>query len=157
MRASILAGDETNKYYSRLPCFMKRCPNNDRFVIALMLLAVFLLVELFLRIYDLYYHMPEVDVPSHIFAGLAIAAAASWIISLTGSRRIVSMPLIITLAAACFWELLESLEEMVVANPPYLQDIFFWDGFFDIAFTVVGGLLFFVLIRIVRRTTQMDV
>jgi hypothetical protein len=132
------------------------CSNNHLLVITLVFVAVFLLGELVLRIYDLYRHEPLVDVPSHFFAGIAICLAALHVMTLTSSRWRKRASVLITLAAAVFWEILETLEELVVENPPYLRDIFFWDGFWDIIVTTLGGLFALVILAVIRRTTDLD-
>jgi len=127
-----------------------RCPNNDLFILALIFLIVFLLIELALRIYNLYYYEPFVDVPSHFFAGLAIGIGTLWILSLTDIKRKKISTLFYTFVIAVIWEILETLQEIVIENPPYLRDIFFWDGFWDIIVTVMGGAFVFVLIPILK-------
>jgi len=131
------------------------CPNNSLFILALIFLIIFLLLELILRIYNLYFHEPLVDVPSHFFAGIAISAGATWIVSLVNIRRKKLFSVLVTLAVAIVWEVLEILEEMVVENPPHLQDVFFWDGFFDIMVTVFGGIFFIIILFVIRKTTNL--
>lgn len=60
-----------------------KCPNNNLFITALIALILFLIVEINLRIFDLYFHLPWVDIPSHIFGGIAFVTAIFWIVSLT--------------------------------------------------------------------------
>jgi hypothetical protein len=132
-----------------------RCPNNGMFIVALVLLAAFLCIEMVIRMYNLYYHEPLVDVPSHFFAGLAIGAAAAWVWSLNEVRHKKLATLGVTLVIAIIWEILETLQELVVENPPYLKDIFFWDGFWDIIVTVLGGVFSLVFISIIRKTTKL--
>lgn len=132
-----------------------RCPNNGLFIVALVLLATFLTVEMVIRMYNLYFHEPMVDVPSHFFAGLAIGAGAAWVWSLNEVRRKKLATLGVTLVVAIIWEILETLQELVVENPPYLRDIFFWDGFSDIIVTVLGGVFSLLFIAIIRRTTTL--
>jgi len=132
-----------------------RCPNNGHFIIALILLIIFLLIELFLRIYNLYFHEPLVDVPSHFFAGMAIGAGVMWILALNEIRHKKLWTVFFTFVVAIVWEILETLEELIIPNPPYLQDIFFWDGFFDIVITVIGGIASLSFLYMIARTTKL--
>jgi hypothetical protein len=134
-----------------------RCPNNGLFIVALVLLITFLAVELFLRMYNLYYHEPFVDVPSHFFAGLAIGSGAAWIWSLNEVRHKKTATILATFAVSVIWEILETLQELVIENPPYLHDIFVWDGVLDITVTVLGGAFSLLFIQIIRKTTNMMV
>ena len=110
--------------------------------IALILTAVFLSFELFLRIHDLYKPMYWVDIPSHFFAGMAIASLTIWLLHFTKGKYRNSFVMISTLIVALFWEVLETIGEVFIPDPPYLQDFFFWDGFWDVAVTVIGGYAF---------------
>ncbi len=131
------------------------CPNNSLFILALILTIAFLLVELGIRIYDLYLHYPPVDIPSHLFSGLAISAGAYWILSLNKIIHKRSVSVSITFIAACFWELLEFLDEKIAPDPVHLQDKFIWDGLFDIIVTTSGGILLFLILFILRKKTHM--
>ena len=118
-----------------------RCPNNELFTTALMALVVFLGVELFIRIYNLYKYIPLVDVPSHIFAGIALGTGFYWILSLNQVYRKQFTTVLFTFIGAVVWEALETLEQLVIENPPWMVDVFFWDGFWDIIITVIGGYI----------------
>lgn len=134
-----------------------RCPNNNLFLLALVFLVGFLLVELTIRIYDLYRNAPYVDIPSHFFAGVAICVGAAWVLSLNAIRRKRLAALAITLLAALSWEVLETLQELVVENPPYMQDIFFWDGIGDVLVTLAGGLFgLFIVLSLRQHTDWLD-
>ncbi len=132
-----------------------KCPNNGLFIVALVFLVVFLLSELILRMYDLYFHEPLVDVPSHFFAGMAVAAGALWVATLNRYRRPRSVAVLVTFGVSVIWEVLETMQELVIENPPHLQDIFFWDGFFDIIVTVLGGAFSFLFIAVVKKKTAL--
>ncbi len=131
-----------------------RCPNNSLLIIALLLLILFILFELGVRIYDLYLHLPPVDIPSHFFAGLAIAAGSFWVLSLNKIKHKKLVAVSITFIAACLWEVLETLDDKIAYNPPHLQDKFIWDGFFDIIVTTLGGIAFLLVIYFLKTRTE---
>lgn len=128
-----------------------RLPNNTLFKTALILLAAFLVAELFFRTYTIYKYFPPVDVISHLLSGMALATGIYWIFSLTKVKRKAALAVFFTFAAGVIWEILEMLEEMVIPNPPYLLDYFFWDGFWDIAVMVIGGILILDILYILRK------
>jgi len=133
------------------------CPNNNLFVATLIAFIVFLLVELTGRIYDLYRTVPVIDIPAHFFAGIALGIGIYWIVSLTAVKRKKMVTLTWGIIAALVWEVFETLQEFVIYNPPYLRDIFFWDGFWDVIFTflgVLGGLL--VIYQLKNKTKILD-
>ncbi|MBU2634518.1 MAG: hypothetical protein KJ674_04715 [Nanoarchaeota archaeon] len=132
-------------------------PNNDIFIVALIIFIFFLLIEVTLRIYDLYFYFPEVDIPSHFFAGMAILSGVYWVLSLVRIKKIKVFSVFYTLLVAIFWEILETLQELIIENPPHLVDIFFWDGFFDIIITVIGGAFTLIFFYILRRTTPLRI
>jgi hypothetical protein len=73
-------------WYKNLIKHLKRnnyFPNNNLLFLSLFLFILFLVVEVTLRIWDLYRHIPMVDIPSHFFAGMAIACLTYWVYSLT--------------------------------------------------------------------------
>ncbi|MFH1682997.1 MAG: hypothetical protein ABIA37_04330 [Candidatus Woesearchaeota archaeon] len=123
-------------------CLKDRCkfPNNHLFIAAMIFLTWFLLFELMSRIYNLYKTFVYVDIPSHFFAGIAIFTCIYWTLSLTKVKHKRFMSVFFTLVAALVWEAMETLEEWIIENPEYLKDVFFWDGFFDVIFTVAGGI-----------------
>ena len=127
-----------------------RFPNNNLFVVALLSLVAFLLVELVIRIYNLYKTAPFVDIPSHFFAGIALGTGIYWVLSLTLIYRKKTMTILFTFIGAGIWEILETLEEIVIENPPWMKDIFFWDGFWDIIITVIGGIFALVLLNYLK-------
>lgn len=131
------------------------CPNNTLFIIALFSLIFFLFIEVVIRTYALYSSAPLVDIPSHFFAGIALAAGIYWITSLTSIQRKKSVTLFLTFVGAGIWEVLETLEELVIVNPPLLRDVFFWDGFWDIIITVIGGAFALALFYILKRKTNL--
>lgn len=124
-----------------------RFPNNNLFIIGLLCLVFFLLLELLIRSYNLYQHAPLVDLPSHFFAGIALGGIFYWVLSLTELKKTKSFAIVFSLIAAVIWEMMETLEELVFYNPPYLKDIFVWDGFADIIVTVIGALFLMMLFK----------
>lgn len=132
-----------------------RCPNNGLFVIAILLLVLFLVAELTLRVYNLYRQEPMVDIPSHFFAGMAIFAGVLWVTSLTRIKWRKPVTFGLTFLVALLWEVLEKLQEMIIVNPPHLIDIFFWDGVGDIIFTIIGGVFGLLLIYLVKKGTSL--
>lgn len=128
-----------------------RFPNNELFITALSLLIIFLLTELYFRMYNLYKTLPQVDIISHMVVGMTLATGFYWMFSLTMIRRKAAAAIIFTLIAAIVWEILETLEEMVIPNAPYLIDHFYWDGFSDIIVTVVSGMVILGIIKTVRK------
>jgi len=83
-----------------------------------------------------------IDIPSHFFAGMAIASLAIWLLHFTKGKYCNSFVLISTLIVAVFWEIFEMVGEAFILDPPYLQDFFFWDGFWDVVITLIGGYIF---------------
>ena len=132
-----------------------KCPNNGLFIAACFFLIVFLLAEITIRIFNLYKDMPVVDVPSHIFAGMAIGSGIYWITTLTKIKRKNLAALLFALLFAFFWEILETLQELVMYNPPYLVDLFFWDGVGDIVATFFGAVFALGVIYILKHETNL--
>ena len=134
-----------------------RCiaPNNNLFGLAILFLVAFLLVELVIRTYNLYQSIPPVDIPSHIAAGVALSTGAMWVLSLTILKRKRTAALTISLFIALIWEVLETMQELVIENPPYLVDVFFWDGVADVLFTLAGAMVGIMLLLLLKRFTHM--
>lgn len=128
-----------------------RCPNNHLFVSALIAVVIFLLFELTARIYDLYRDLPNIDIPIHFLAGIALGLAIYWFFTLTEVRKKKTFTLLLTILAAAIWETLETLEELVSENKPYLRDFFYWDGFWDIIVTLIGGVSSLLILHILRN------
>jgi uncharacterized membrane protein YjdF len=120
-----------------------------------MLLANFLFIEVVARSYDLYRVFPNIDIISHFFAGMAICSGAFWVISLNKIRRKKIAAVICVFIATVIWEILETVEEIVIPNSVYFRDIFFWDGFFDIIFTVLGGVFVFAFLYLIKERTTL--
>jgi len=137
------------KIQHQVHCY--KCPNNHLFITALLSLVFFLLLELTLRIYDLYRDAPLVDVPSHLFGGAAMAMGIYWVLSLTIVEKKKIATIVFTIIGAIIWEILETLQELLFYNPPYLMDFFFWDGFWDVIITTTGGLLALWFLGILRK------
>jgi hypothetical protein len=132
-------------------------PYNNLFITSLILVIAFLFVELIARIYNLYEYWPVIDVPSHFFAGMAATCIFFWIVSLSNVKRKRTTAVSLTLVVAGIWELLEMLEEKITpfTVPPFLRDYFFWDGFWDIIVTVMGGILIFLILKLLKSETKL--
>ncbi|MBW2996582.1 hypothetical protein KY332_04765 [Candidatus Woesearchaeota archaeon] len=131
-----------------------RCPNNNLFITALLSIIVFLLVEVGARSYNLYNTIPNIDIPTHFFGGIALFIGILWIVSLSQVKYKRLAALVYTLAGAITWEIIETLEELVIYNPPYLRDIFFWDGVGDIIITMLGGIFGMFIIYLIKNKTH---
>ena len=131
-----------------------RCPNNNLFITALIAFILFLLVELTIRIYDLYKDAPFVDIPSHFFGGVALFIGIFWIISLTTIKKKKFVALTLAFISAIVWEVFETLQEFVIYNPPHMKDIFFWDGFWDVIFTFLGALGGLLILYFLKTRTN---
>ena len=115
--------------------------SKDLLIFALLMTISFLLLEVAARTYDLYLIMPTIDVPSHFLAGLALGSLAYWWLAKKGIKQKGTWAVFTAFVAAGLWEIIETTEEIFVYNPPYLRDFFFWDGFWDIIFTTLGGFI----------------
>ena len=113
---------------------------------ALSLWVVALVIEVIIRTYDLYRIVPDVDVVSHLLAGVAMAASLFWLSDKLKFPHYRFAAIIGTVILSLLWELTEALQELFVYNPPYLLDFFIWDGFFDVIVAVAGAAIF-VFIR----------
>jgi len=131
---------------------------NNLLLLALLSVIVFLAIELFSRIYELYKYYPPIDIPTHIFGGIALATLLFYIIFTTSIKNKIKFTLLLTFIGACIWEVFESLEELIVSNffeiPEYLHDVFFWDGFADIIITSLGGIIAILLINHIKNKTD---
>jgi len=121
-------------------------------VAALLLCVVFLSWEVTIRTWDMYRRFPPVDLVSHFLAGLAMAALAyRWSL-----QRVTAHPrrqaVLATAALSLAWEGVELIQERLWPDPPWLRDVFFWDGATDVVASLVGALLVFPLLRLARRT-----
>lgn len=110
----------------------------------------FVTVEGLIRVFDLYRTMPWVDLPSHFLSGAAVTAVVYRYARVReGTRR----PLVAiggNVLVALVWEALEMLDEVITPDPPHLQDIFLWDGFWDVIAALIGGLALLGLITLRR-------
>jgi len=126
-------------------------PHNNLFIATLLSIIFFLLVEVAIRIYNLYKDVPLIDVPSHLVGGIALGFIASWALSLTDIKSKKIYVVVFAFIGALVWEILETLQELVFYNPPYLQDIFWWDGFWDVIVTTLGGIIALSIISYLRN------
>lgn len=130
-------------------------PNNNLLFLSLFLFILFLIVEVILRIWDLYRHVPMVDVPSHFFAGMAVACLTYWIYSLAPTKHKNLLAIVVTIIISLIWEFLEIIQERLTPDPPYLTDYFFWDGFWDIIVAIGGGLfLLYIILPFLKKKTS---
>jgi uncharacterized membrane protein YfcA len=126
---------------------------HSRLLIAALSLAVFFLgVEVIIRIWDLYRLFPPVDLVSHVLAGMAVCAFAYWVVVRREGAQGRKGAILSTLVVALLWEGVELIQERLWPDPPWLEDVFFWDGVFDVIATVAGGFLAFPFLRWLQRT-----
>ncbi|MBW3015922.1 hypothetical protein KY330_05870 [Candidatus Woesearchaeota archaeon] len=130
-------------------------PNHKLFILTLLSWIVFLVVELGNRIYDLYRVAPYVDLPTHFFAGVASAFFFAWLFSVSTYDTKKLKITIASLVVAGIWELLETLEEMVVIEKPYLRDVFLWDGVGDMAAAMLGVFAVLILLHYLIEKTDL--
>jgi len=112
-----------------------------------LLLAVY---EIHLRTYDLYRTLPEVDLLGHFLGGIALAATFIWIAQKLNRKHYAWFAMIGTLVASLVWEAGEKIQELIFYNPPYLIDVFFFDGVIDIILALVGAATF-LLIKLFKK------
>lgn len=122
-------------------------------IAALLLCVVFLAWEVTVRTWNLYERLPPVDLGGHFLAGLAMAALAYRFLL----QRVVSHPhrwaFVVTLLLALAWEGVELVQERLSPDPAHLRDVFLWDGVTDILASLVGAVLVFPLLRLLRRSS----
>jgi len=122
--------------------------NSRLLTFAMFFTILWLLLELVARIYDFYRIIPWIDIPSHILAGIALAAFLTWFIYQSNIKRKNLLVILWVIAVSTVFEIGEILEEKIFPNQPlHLQDIFFWDGFWDIIMAIIGGLIFLALFK----------
>lgn len=118
----------------------------ELFLISIVLGFWFLNFEAFIRFRNLYQYLPEVDIPSHIFSGVALGIGFYFVFVLIYKRKSIVFPIILTFLAAVSWEILETIEDVIIPQSIYFLDYFFWDGFFDIIFTTTGSALILLFV-----------
>ena len=129
--------------------FEEKVKHLEMIILGLFLAVVFISFELFLRIHDLYRVAYWVDVPSHLFGGMAVASLALMTLDLTKFRLRKTYSFFTVFFVSIMWEILETIDDYITPDQPlYLKDYFFWDGFFDIIFTLVGGITFLVIFNV---------
>ena len=128
-----------------------KCPNNNLLIVALILLVLFLLMETFIRTYNLYETAPFLDIPSHFFGGMALAGLSYWFLSVTSFKFKKTGTIALTFVGSLIWELLEKIQEALIENPPYLVDIFYWDGVLDVTVTLLGGFVAIGVISYLKK------
>ena len=113
---------------------------------ALLFWVITLVVEVTIRIYDLYRIAPDVDILSHLLGGVAMAASLFWLSDKIKFSHYRFAAIIGTIFISLLWEVAETVQEWFIYNPPHMLDVFIWDGFFDVVIATVGAIIF-VLIR----------
>lgn len=131
---------------------------HSRLLVASLSLAVlFLGTEVTIRTWDLYRTWPPVDVVSHLLAGIAVAAFLYWMgIRREGGERGRARVWALrgTLVVALLWEGVELVQEHYWPDPPWLRDVFLWDGVGDVLATMAGGWLAFPVLRALKRRVR---
>lgn len=116
--------------------------------------ALFLVLEGCIRLFDWYRTAPWVDLPSHFLSGAAVTALVyRWLAKgpeRSRRRRAMAGNLIVAFA----WEGLEKLDEVFTPDPPHLRDVFFWDGFWDVVLALIGGLVWLGIERAARTARR---
>jgi len=135
----------------KLDQVINSCQEQSLFSTALLFWIIALVIEVTLRIFDWYKTVPEVDLLSHLFAGIAIAASLFWLSEKWKWTHYRGIAIVGTIIISLLWELAESLQEILFYNPPHLLDFFIWDGFVDIIIAFVGAIIF-VLVRKKNKT-----
>ncbi len=125
--------------------FRYTCEDHNLLITALVLWIFALLAEVTWRTYELYRNSPSVDLISHFISGMALTATAYWLGYKFDIKHHNWFALNFTVLASLAWEILESLQEMVFYNPPYLIDYFFWDGFWDVIIAITAATVFLLL------------
>ena len=138
--------------HTRIPSFFARLggapmtgpgswPNEFSHARSLMWAAAFMFVtaEGAIRMLDLYRRAPWVDVPSHFLSGAAVTAAIFLYLTHHRSPRRVWRSSVGNVAVALAWEAAEIFDEVITPDPPHLQDVFLWDGFWDVVSALAGG------------------
>lgn len=108
--------------------------------------VAFVVFEGCIRLFGWYRTAPWVDVPSHFLSGAAVTGLIYLRVSGSAGRRQLRA-MTVNLAVALAWEGLEKLDEVFTPDPPHLRDVFFWDGFWDVVFALVGGLVWIQVAR----------
>ncbi|PLW80112.1 hypothetical protein C0585_04320 [Candidatus Woesearchaeota archaeon] len=127
-------------------------PGFETFILASISIIIFLSIELISRIRDWYRIFPYIDIFTHLLAGISLFFVAFWIGTVLKDKHKHKLAFFFVVASSIIWEIMETLEEMIVPNPPHLKDIFFWDGFFDIIFAIIGGFIAFSFILNYMKT-----
>jgi len=131
-------------------------PPNALLILALFSFCLYLSLETITRIYNLFAVFPPIDIPLHFLSGVGLYFLFFWVggffVDKNHLRHWWAFGL--TFTFAILLEIGEVVQEMFVYNPPYLQDFFFWDGFFDIFWTLVACALTFLLIEKLKEKTK---
>lgn len=127
-------------------------PNNNLFSISLMSFIAFLIVELTIRIFNLYKILPIVDIIAHIFAGIAMALIILWLLSIAKYTKLELLAFFWTVVGTFIWEALEELEDLLFYNPPHLVDFFIWDVVVDVIITILAGGVTLLIVKKYNKT-----
>ena len=113
-----------------------------RTTIALLLTLPYLLLEWTARAFDLYTYSPLIDIPIHIFFGVAFAS-----ITILVYYKSLSFVLIWSFIVSVFWESVEIAGDFFVPAAAVLLDPLFYDGITDVVTTFVGAIITIYVIR----------
>jgi len=106
---------------------------------------LFLVYEVFIRAFDLYGPIPEVDIMGHFLAGIALGATFFWI----GKKKKISwrnwFVVLGSVVISLLWEAAEMIEDRLIPNPEHLIDVFFWDGVSDVIIALIGTSLYLLI------------
>jgi len=134
-----------------------KSPDTALFLLFLVLFLVFMAFDQVVRTYDLFYSLPDVDIPLHFISGVALFVGIFWAFTFTKVKNKFKFSMAGFFLVAVLWEILEIIEEIFIYNPVYLQDFFFWDGFFDIVVHLIGGLVgYWLIIYLKTKTSFLD-
>lgn len=132
-----------------------RYPTIDILITALVLMGSFLGVELFCRVYYVYEIFPSIDILTHTLSGMAFGVGFYWMLSLTNVRKKKFLAVFFTFLVSIGWEVIEQIEDIVNYNPPYLIDIFFWNGVRDVVSDIIGAILGLGIFFFLKKKTSL--
>ncbi|MBU1201868.1 MAG: hypothetical protein KJ583_07570 [Nanoarchaeota archaeon] len=130
-------------------------PRSELLIITLFTFIIFLVLEDITRTYNLFYYFPPIDIPLHLLSGVATTIGFFWLLSFSKRRNKKTFAFIYTCIVAILWEIIETVQELFIQNIDYLKDFFFWDGFFDIVFMIVGGVIGIIILKLLKEKTDM--
>lgn len=111
-----------------------------------MLFAVSAFVEIFVRYNNFFLSHPWVDFPMHFLWGITFYLGFTRMFSLTHAWGFVG----VTLWQA-LWEAGEEIGDVIIAQPAYMQDYFFWNGFLDTTMNLLGAVFAYGVLRYMQN------